>query len=67
MLLIFKPLLLEMENFGEELDKEEFIESSIALLEKVDIIYKNAVFNYGKKVEKTNDFMFKPNISEGSK
>jgi hypothetical protein len=56
-----------MENFGEELDKEEFIESSIALLEKVDIIYKNAVFNYGKKVEKTNDFMFKPNISEGSK
>jgi len=56
-----------MENFGEELDKDEFIESSMALLEKVDIVYKNAVFNYGKKVEKVSDITFKPNISEGSK
>lgn len=31
---IFKPLLVEMETFGEDLDQEEFVESSMALLEK---------------------------------
>ena len=31
---IFKPLLCELEAFDEELDREEFIESSLALLEK---------------------------------
>lgn len=36
-LVIFKPLLIEMENFDEELDRGEFVESSIALLEKADI------------------------------
>jgi hypothetical protein len=30
-----------MENFGEDLDREEFIESSLALLEKVDINSRN--------------------------
>jgi hypothetical protein len=30
-----------MENFGEDLDREEFVESSLALLEKVDIISRN--------------------------
>lgn len=41
LLIIFKPLLVEMENFGEDLDREEFIESSLALLEKVDINSRN--------------------------
>ena len=36
-LVIFKPLLIEMENFDEELDRGEFVESGIALLEKADI------------------------------
>ncbi len=50
LLIIFKPLLVEMENFGEDLDREEFVESSLALLEKVDINSRNQVLNYGKKV-----------------
>lgn len=41
LLIIFKPLLVEMENFGEDLDREEFIESSLALLERVDINSRN--------------------------
>jgi hypothetical protein len=41
LLIIFKPLLVEMENFGENLDREEFIESSLALLERVDINSRN--------------------------
>jgi len=32
LLLIFKPLLLEMDNFGETLDEAEFIESSLQLI-----------------------------------
>ena len=36
-LIILKPLLVEMENFNEDLDREEFIDSSMALFEKLDI------------------------------
>ena len=31
-ILILKPLLLEIEEFNESLDKEEFIESAASLL-----------------------------------
>lgn len=31
-ILIFKPLLIEMETYNECLDREEFIESSLALV-----------------------------------
>jgi len=40
-LLIIKPLLVEMESFDENLDKEEFIESGIALFESLDINQRN--------------------------
>jgi len=53
MLLVFKPMLVEMENFDEDLDKEEFIESSLALLETLDIISRNMVLNYGRKVPRS--------------
>ena len=36
-LIIFKPLLVEMEIYNEDLDKEEFIESATSLLETLDI------------------------------
>ena len=52
-LLVFKPMLVEMENFDEDLDKEEFIESSLALLEKLDINSRNTVLNYGRKVPRS--------------
>ena len=52
-LLVFKPMLVEMENFDEDLDKEEFIESSLALLEKLDINLRNTVLNYGRKVPRS--------------
>ncbi len=45
---IFKPLLVEMENFNENLDKEEFILSGMSLVEKLDINKRNIVLNYGK-------------------
>jgi hypothetical protein len=45
---IFKPLLVEMENFNEDLDREEFVDSSISLLDKLDINSRNIVLNFGK-------------------
>jgi Ca2+-binding EF-hand superfamily protein len=42
-LVVFKPLLVEMETFDEDLDREEFIESAITLLEKLDINTRNMV------------------------
>ena len=36
-LIIFKPLLVEMEIYNEDLDKDEFIESALSLLETLDI------------------------------
>ena len=47
-LTIFKPLLVELEAFDEDLDKEEFVESSLALMDKLDINQKNQVLNFGK-------------------
>ena len=46
-LVLLKPLLVEMENFDEDLDREEFIDSSFALFEKIDINQKNIVINCG--------------------
>ena len=42
-LVVFKPLLVEMETFDEDLDREEFIESAITLLDKLDINTRNVV------------------------
>ena len=41
LLLIFKPLLSEMENFNETLDKEEFIDSAITLYNTLSVSDKN--------------------------
>ena len=53
LLQVFKPLLLEMENFAEELDRDEFIESSLALLEVLDLRARNAVLYFGKKIPRS--------------
>ena len=65
--MIFKPMLVEMENFDEDLDREEFIESGLALLDKLDIVSRNTVLNYRKKVPRSKanlyELPFKPQIS----
>ena len=48
-ILIFKPLLLEMEQYNEELDKDEFIESGLTLLSSLPIDKKQLILNFGKK------------------
>ena len=72
MLILFKPLLIEMENFSEDLDKDEFIESALALLEKSDITAKSKILNYGRKVPRSHtifdkDLVFHPKIDENSR
>lgn len=65
-LLVFKPLLLEMDNFNEELDETEFIESSLILLQSCTINDRNAILNFGKKKKKANDYSFTPEINQNS-
>ena len=59
-----------MESFGENLDKEEFVESSICLLENKDISSRNQILNFGKKIPKSllnlEKELFKPIISKKS-
>lgn len=59
-----------MESFGENLDKEEFVESSLCLLEKQDIKSRNLVLKYGKKLPKSinnlENQLFRPVISKKS-
>ena len=40
-LVIFKPLLVELETYDEELDQDEFIESALVLYNNLDINSKN--------------------------
>ena len=70
-LVVFKPLLVEMETFDEDLDREEFIESAITLLDKLDINTRNVVLTQGKKIPKSQahferENRFKPIISKKS-
>lgn len=49
-LLIIKPLLVEMENYDEDLDRDEFIDSAIGLLSQKDINTRNIVLNHSRKM-----------------
>lgn len=72
LLILFKPLLVEMENFSEDLDKDEFVESALALLEKSTITAKSQILNYGRKVPRSHtifdkDLVFHPKIDANSR
>tara|TARA_B110000285_G_C14862657_1_gene485306 strand:- start:204 stop:554 length:351 start_codon:yes stop_codon:yes gene_type:complete len=59
-----------MENFNEDLDREEFVDSAVSLLDKLDINSRNIVLNYGKQLPKSlqslQNELFKPKISKKS-
>ena len=60
-----------MENFNEDLDREEFVDSAISLLDKLDINSRNIVLNFGKHLPKSfnkslQSELFKPKISKKS-
>ena len=66
---IFKPLLVELETYDEDLDQEEFVQSGLALLEKLDINSRNTVVNFGKKIPRSHfevENRFHPQISKRS-
>lgn len=71
-LVILKPLLIELEAYDEELDQEEFVESALVLFNSLDINSKNIVLSIGKKVSRCKSELgeqnkFKPEISKRSK
>ena len=47
-LIVLKPLLVEMESFNEDLDREEFVDSCLALFEKLDLNQKHTIINCNK-------------------
>ena len=72
-LIVLKPLLVEMENFDEDLDREEFIDSSLALFQKLDLAQKHTIINCNKpdihsKYDEFYDqnLVFHPQISKRS-
>jgi len=53
-LVIFKPLLIELETYNEDLDEEEFVESALVLYEKLDIRSRNSILDICRKVPRSN-------------
>ena len=51
-ILIFKPLLLEMETYDESLDKDEFVESAVSLLQGLTIRERNTIYKFGVETDK---------------
>lgn len=66
-ILIFKPLLIEMETYNECLDREEFIESSLALMGTLSIQQRNQILNVAKKPNLAEEPKFRPKISNNSR
>ena len=73
---VFDPLFREMDEYGETLDLDEFVESSLVLLKGCTVAQRGLVLGYGAKRERQSmavedDFQkrtsFKPTISATSK
>lgn len=66
-LLIFKPLLVEMETFEEQLDQQEFIESSLVLMQRCTVSERATVLNFGQKKKlATEQYPYAPSINRNS-
>jgi len=66
-ILIFKPLLIEMEQYGESLDREEFIESALVLVNSITIDRRSLILNFSKKPRRTEPLSHRPKISDKSR
>ena len=69
-LLIIKPLLVEMEKFNEHLNKEEFIESALNLFKTLDVNERNKILEYKRHKSfhtKPHKNSFQPQILKKSK
>lgn len=52
---LFKPLLIELEQLQEPLNKEEFVDATNRLYETLNQHQKNLILRFNKK-EKKNDY-----------
>ena len=43
---IFAPLFIELENLGESLDREEFVDSARELYNSLDVIQKETILHF---------------------
>lgn len=73
---VFSPLVNEMDQYGESLDRDEFIESSLVLLQSCNVHQRGLVMGYGTRKKRVSMAVeenlqgrvtFKPQISATSK
>ena len=64
---LFKPLIDEMERFNACLDVDEFIESSLVLLQRYTVDKRNFILNLNRVYKKTPEPSFAPQICKVSK
>jgi len=53
---IFAPILEELDQLDEDLNKEDFIEASLGLVKTLDIQSKNLILNFSNHMHKKNNF-----------
>ena len=69
---IFTPLFVELENLGETLDREEFVDSAHELYQTLDIMQKEAILHFAPEKETlaekhaNRDATFAPQINKKS-
>ena len=71
MLEIFTPLFCEMEELGQTLDAEEFVDASGRLFETLTIPERNTLISFKHKWEEnkkrnTDEYQFRPNLNNNS-
>ena len=65
----FHPLIVEIHEKGIRLGREDFIESSLKLYEKLTPTQRNSLIEAGKITDRSSqdeDYSFRPSISERS-
>jgi hypothetical protein len=63
---VFKPLIEELQDLGEPLDREEFVDATNRLYQVLNQNDKNLILRFGKKQKETyiaEQCTFKPAIN----
>lgn len=62
---VFQPLLEELEDLGEPLDRDEFVDASLRLYQRIPQLEKTLILQFGKRKHKHEEsvYSFKPKVN----
>ena len=66
-LTIFKPLLIELENMEENLDREEFMESALLLYNTLTVTDKNKILDFSNEKSQVKNQYENKNVTHHPK